>query len=593
MTAIHRMVPALLCAGAFVAVPAAVPAAANLSPAALELLNPSAMFLSACGQRKRSMLPDRIQTAMLQDMEDWYAEAPPLYDDLGNIGFDISTKNERAQKFFNQGFALLYGFNHQEAIRAFREAQRLDPECAMCFWGEAFAHGPNINAPMDPRVLGATMSALERAKALRPLATPRERMLIDAVAARYEHGAESDAQSDEEAFADAMLRVAAAYPLDDHIAAIAAEAQMNTQPWDYWEAGGYAPKGRIGHAIRLVEGIIARNPTHAQAQHLYIHLYEASAFPGQAEAAADRLAEPLVPNSGHLVHMPAHLYYVVGRFKDSIRANVAAAKIDEAYLETSPIMGLYRFGYYPHNVHFIVTSAQMAGDMETALSQAAKLREILSVEVTSQFPWTQPVDAAPFFAYAQFASPDDILALEAPDARLPYVTAAYHYARAVARAMQQDRAGFDTEIAAMRNIDGATDWSDMIDGGVPAPTLMKLAETVAEARYHLAAGDAAAAIPLLEEAVALEADVNYFEPPYWYYPVSQTLGAAKFMAGDAAGAKRAFMAALAKQPGNGWSLWGLAQAEEALGDRSAAQASMAAFETAWLGDEDWLKMARL
>ncbi|MBZ6377499.1 hypothetical protein B5C34_04615 [Pacificimonas flava] len=592
-----KLVPALLGAAACFSLPATTPATANLSPQAMRLLDPSAMFLQSCGQTARSMLPERVQFAQAGDMEAWYKTRPPLYDDLGGIGFEITTASEEAQRYFNQGFALLYGFNHQEAIRAFREAQRLDPDCAMCFWGEAFAHGPNINAPMDPRVLGATRAALARAEELKIGASERERMLIDAVAIRYRNGAQTDlqadAQSDEDAFADAMLQVAAAYPLDDHIAAIAAEAQMNTQPWDYWGAGGFTPKGRIGHALRLVEGIIARDPNHAQASHLYIHLMESSANPAQAEAAADRLAAPLVPNSGHLVHMPAHLYYRIGRFADSIRANVEAARVDEEYLATSPIQGLYRFGYYPHNVHFIVTSAQMAGDMETALSQAEKLREILSVEVTSQFPWTQPVDAAPYFAYAQFGTPEDILALEAPDSRLPYVVAAHHYARAVAYALLRDEASFAAELTAMRALGAETDWSAMIDGGVPVPVLLALADKVAQARLHLANNAPERAIPLLEEARALEADVNYMEPPYWYYPVSQTLGAAHYMTGDAAKARDAFRAALVTQPGNGWALWGLARAEEALSRPASAAAAEAAFAKAWLGEPGWLSMARL
>jgi tetratricopeptide (TPR) repeat protein len=574
--------------------PSAAPVAARLSPEAMRLLNPSLTFLQACGQgAKRSLLPARLQLAMATDTAAALDKTPPLYEGLGKISFDISTGNERAQAYFNQGLTFLYGFNHEEAIRAFREAQRLDPKCAMCFWGEAFAHGPNINAPMDPATIAPTIAALEKARALKDTARPKEAALIDALARRYTTDAKADRAAYDAAYADEMLKVAAAYPLDNDVAALAAEAQMDTQPWDYWEPGGVTPKGRIPAAIDLVEGILARDPNHAQADHLYIHLMEASANPGQAEAAADRLAGPLVPASGHLVHMPGHLYYRIGRFADSIRVNVDAAKVDEAYLAQSPLKGLYRFGYYPHNVHFIVTSAQMAGDMTTALQQADKLRQVLNTDVTAQFPWTQPVDAAPYLAYAQFAAPAQIMALKAPDKRLPYVTAMWHYARAAAFAQNRDKRGFEGELAAMKRLADTTDWQPMIDGRVPVPTLLKLAETVARGKYAMAEGRHDDAIKLYEAAAALEAQVSYMEPPYWYYPVRQSLGAARFAAGDYEGAKADFMATIAQSPNNAWALWGLQQAQLKLGDSAGAEATAAAFDKAWLGKDEWLTMARL
>ncbi|PTQ11583.1 hypothetical protein CLG96_09140 [Sphingomonas oleivorans] len=571
-------------------------AAPSFSAEMLGRLDPSPQLGSICGRQgmRGQALRARLQLAAA------YQPAPAMSDDpvtllpgLGNIRFRISTANDMAQRYFDQGLALTYGFNHAEAIRSFREAQRLDPRCAMCWWGEALAHGPNINAPMAPEVIARAVVASGRASTLKRGATPVERALIDALALRYSDDPKADRAALDRRYADAMLDVARRFPQQDDVALLAAEAVMDTRPWDYWEGDGRTPKGKIGEAIGLVETVLARSPDHPQAAHLYIHLMEASAEPARAEAAADRLARPLAPNAGHLVHMPGHLYFRVGRFADSIRVNVAAARVDEAYLARSKEAGIYRFGYYPHNVHFIVTSAQMAGDMETAIREARRLRAILNTDVSAAMPWVQPVDAAPYLAYAQFASPAEIFALPPPDARLRYATAIWHYARAVARAQQRDDDGFATELAAIREIRETTDFKPMEDQLVPASQLLRLAELVAAGRRAYAHGRYEEAVVLYEQAASLEDGIRYMEPPFWYYPVRQSLGAALFRAGRLKDARQAFLAALAQSPNNGWVLFGLAATHRALGDRVSAAAAETALERAWLGDRRWLRMDRL
>ena len=397
-------------------------------------------FICGQAQPRGAALPSKFQFA-LASMK--MASVPagdgpvPLIAGLDKVGVPVATSSAKAQQYFNQGLALTYGFNHDGAIRSFRAAQALDPECAMCFWGEAYAYGPNINAPMDPAVNARTIAAVERAMALRDRATPWERDLIAATAMRYNMDAKADRPALDLAYAAAMQRVAAAHPANDDIAVLAAEAIMDTRPWDYWEADRRTPKGGIGTAVKLVEGVLSRNPNHPQAIHLYIHLMEASA-PEKAEASADRLAKPLMPGAGHFVHMPAHLYHVLGRYRDSIKANVAAAKADEAWLAQTDEAGVYRYGYYPHNVHFIITAAQFGGDKATALDQSARLRGILGVDVAIALPWVQVIYAAPYFAHAQFSLPAEILAQPAPDPRLPYATGMWHYSRAVGAALKND-----------------------------------------------------------------------------------------------------------------------------------------------------------
>jgi tetratricopeptide (TPR) repeat protein len=578
---------------AIVAIPATVPASAALTPAALRLLDPATSFQQACGKgRARSLLPQRVQYAMLQETPEYDIE-PPLYEGLGGVDFGLSSANAEARGYFNQGLMLLYGFNHEEAIRAFRAAARRDPDCAACHWGEAFAYGPNINAPMDPRTHAPAWAALQKALTLKDKASPRERALINALAERYAETMPADLTPLNKAFAAAMMQVAKDYPLDADIAALAAESMMTVNPWDYWQPDGLEPYPHMVPAFTLVERALAREPNHPQLAHLYIHLIEASANPAQAEAAADRLAKTGPAAAGHLVHMPGHLFYRVGRYGDAIRVNVDAARADEAYLEASPLRGVYRFGYYPHNVHFIVSAAQMAGDLDSAVAQANKLSRILNADVTASFPAFQPVEAAPYLAHAHFSPPATIMALKAPDPRLPYVQAMYHYARAVAQAQLKNRKGFDAELGAMLKLARETDWKPMTDGLVPVPALIEVAEHVARGRLAMAEKRYADAVKFYRKGAEAETRVTYTEPPYWYYPVNQSLGGALYMTGDYEGAEAAFMAALVKYPGNAWALWGLAETQRKMGDVAGAQATTAAFDKAWLGKKNWLTMAKL
>jgi tetratricopeptide (TPR) repeat protein len=565
----------------------------GVSPRVLAALDPSALAATACGARRgASALAGELLIAQAVAAPASRAAAIPLYPDLTASPFPVTTRNAQARRYFSQGLTMAYGFNHSGAVRSFREAQRLDPECAMCWWGEAVALGPNINAAMDDRDRGAALNAMDRAMALRSRASPVERALIEAVAKRYSRDPKADRASLDGAYADAMLEVARRFPADDDVAVLAAEAVMDTSPWNYWQADKKTPVGRSGEAVRLVEAVMRRNPGHAQGAHLYIHLLEAS-DPRRAEAAADRLSRGRPASAGHLVHMPGHIYHLRGRYADTIAVNVAAARADEAFIKSADDRSLVRYGYYPHNIHFIVTSAQMAGDMSTAIAEARRLRTVLDPETSAKIAWIQAIDAAPYLALAQFAAPDAILAAPAPDARLPYAAAMRHYSRAVAYAQLRDRAGFDREIAAMEALKASDAFAGMIEQGVPAGDLVSLAQTVARGRLAMAQGRYDEAVGLYQQAVVLEARVPYQEPPYWYYPVNQSLGAALFMAGRRAEASAAFRAALAQAPNNGWVLYGLARSEAAQGHRLEAAAASRALSKAWQGKRGWLRMDRL
>lgn len=512
---------------------------------------------------------------------------------LGPTRLKVTTRSPEAQAWFDQGLMLAYGFNHDAAIRSFRKAQALDPTCAMCFWGEAWARGPNINAPMDAGQTPEAIAAARKARSLAANATPREQALIEAVQTRYSMDEGADRAALDQAFSAAMRKVADRFPADDEIQLMAAEAVMDTQPWAYWEADGVTAKGDAGWAVERVERVLKRSPEHPQAAHLYIHLVEASKTPQRAEPYADRLNKPLVPTAGHLVHMPAHIYYRLGRFGDAYASNVAAARADEAFFQANPESTIYRYGYYPHNVHFLVASAQMAGDRNAALSEAARLRKVLDVETAMRAPWVEAIWAAPYFAHAQYGAPADILAQPAPDKRLPYANGMWRYSRAVAHAMQGDPAGVERELVQLRSLRDTTDFEKTETGGLPARTLLNIAEEVAWGRLAYRQGAYERAIQHFQKAAELEDQVAYMEPPFWYYPVRQSLGAAQLAAGKPADARQTFTTVLARHPNNAWALYGLAESQKAVGDKAGEARSRAALQKAWRGDPGWLRLERL
>jgi tetratricopeptide (TPR) repeat protein len=292
---------------------------------------------------------------------------PPLWDGLGTRSYKITTNEPQAQAYFNQGLLLAYGFNHDEARRAFREAQRRDPECAMCFWGEALVLGPNINMPFAEEAIAPAYAAVQKAQALaasntKNPVTGRERALITALATRYSPDPKAERAVLDAAYAAAMAEASKLFPDDNDIAVLFAEAVMDLSPWDYWKPGGAEPNPQSAPIVPTLERVLAREPNHPGALHYYIHAVEASDRPWRAEAAADRLRGAL-PGAGHMVHMPSHIYYRIGRYFDALAVNKDAAAADENYLKASDApMGVYRLGYYPHNVHFILASATMSGD---------------------------------------------------------------------------------------------------------------------------------------------------------------------------------------------------------------------------------------
>jgi tetratricopeptide (TPR) repeat protein len=516
---------------------------------------------------------------------------PPLWEGLGRVTYRITTANEQAQSYFNQGLRLAYAFNHGEAQRAFRKAQKLDPDCAMCFWGEALVLGPNINLPMQEDAVAPAFAAAEKARMLAPRASAREQALIAALSTRYTRDAKADRAPLDAAYAAAMEKVAAQFPDDNDIAVLYAEAVMDLSPWNYWQPGGREPNQQSGPIVPTLERVLARDPDHPGAIHYYIHAVEASDRPERAEPHADRL-RGAVPGAGHLVHMPSHIYYRVGRYLDALADNKTAAEVDEKYLAaTNAPMGVYRLGYYPHNVHFVLASAQMAGDGPTVLAAAEKLRGLIPDEVARDLAGVQPIKAAPYFAHALFSPPATVLALPDPG-DIPYVKAMWHYARGIARAAQGDLTAAKAEAEAIAALEGG-DFALHKASGIPAQDVLALARTVIEARVAQRHGDKAAAIERFERAAALQDGLPYYEPPYWYYPVRQSLAVALMQAGRLDEAEEQFERALKRAPSNGWSWYGLAELYKARGMADRASRLEAELAKMWIGDRQQLELSKL
>ncbi len=500
----------------------------------------------------------------------------PLLHGIGPLHVPMSTTSELAQKYFDQGFTLLYGFNHHEAIRSFKEAARLDPTCGICWWGIALAYGPNINQPMGKEAIPEAWKALLTAQSLRAGETPQEQAYIDAVATRYNESGEGRATLDR-AYADAMAKLVAAYPDDLQAATLYAESLLDLMPWDYYQADG-APKPETKLLLAQLERVKAANPEHPGALHYYIHAVEATTTPERAEPAADALSD-LVPVAGHLVHMPGHIYLRVGRYHDAITANEAAAAADEDYIAQCNAQGFYPAVYYPHNLHFLWYAAMMEGQKKLSLDTARKMAQHVPIDFARSTPEVQQYLPVPIYTLVRFAMWDEMLAEAAPPDGVPFATAMWHYGRGVAYA---HKGAIDQAHAELKVLQAAADLGatvkiqgrpEIINGMVSVATDIL---TAAIANAH---ADHAAEIAALEHAVKTQDGLLYTEPPYWYYPVRQSLGAAYLRAKRPADAQRAFEADLAYFKNNGWSLWGLSEAIAAQGKDAAT--TRAAQQVAW------------
>jgi tetratricopeptide (TPR) repeat protein len=508
-----------------------------------------------------------------------------LLPGLGHYPFKITTTQPEAQRWFNQALMLTYGFNHDAAERSYLKAAQIDPECAMCWWGAALVLGPHVNATMDPADNPKAWQSLQRAVALAPKASAREREFIHALEARYAANPPDDRRPLDEAYAKATGALVAARPDDLDAKVFRAEALMDLQPWDYYDEK-LQPKGNTAEVVSLLETVMKQDPNHAGALHLYVHAVEASANPERGVVAADKL-RTLIPGSGHLVHMPAHIYSRVGRWHDAVIANQVAIAADNDYLATCGrnAKGVYPLGYVPHNPHFLWFAASMEGASKVAQDAARKTAQRVNLpDLMRQpgFAGLQHYWMTPWFDNVRFGRWDEIRAAPNPAPDLPYVTAIWNYAQAMA-AVRQDRMDDAnrhyaelSKLAADPVMTTLTVWDRY-----PLAHAANIAERTVYAELALARGDQVAAIAAFTEAVAIEDRIPYDEPPGWHSPVRQSLGAVLLAAGRPSDAERVYREELQRNPQNGWSLKGLALALRQQQRNDEAAAVEKQFQAAW------------
>ena len=485
----------------------------------------------------------------------------PLYKDLGDHHFRITTSSKVAQQYFDQGLKLVYGFNHAEAVRSFRAAQEADPKCAMCFWGEARAFGPNLNGAMDSASGIVAYAAVQKAKQLAPRTSAKEQAFVNALSRRFAASPMSGQSVRDTSYAKAMQKLAAAYPRDDDAHTLHADAQMNLSPWDYYREGVAKPNAAA--ALKALELVTKRSPKHAGACHFYIHAVEA-ANPELALPCAERLPS-LMPGAGHIVHMPAHIYIRVGRYNDAIDRNVHALHADEQHIADLAPDGAYRLAYYPHNAHFLWFVATMAGREDIAIEAAKKTAELTNTEMMRApgLGALQHYLVTPLFAAVRFERWNDVLNATSPEGDLAYPTGVYHYARAMAYSARGDFAKAKSELTSLdekrssQALDGVTIW-----GFNSAKAVLDIAYEAAAGDIALREGNVQQAIERFRKGIVLEDKMGYDEPPTWHLPVRHQLGHALLVAGDKKAAERAFQEDLKRHPKNKWSLDGLAKAQK-------------------------------
>jgi tetratricopeptide (TPR) repeat protein len=506
-------------------------------------------------------------------------DAEPFFRGLGIHARKVSTKSETAQRYFNQGLAFLYAFNHDEAIRSFEAAAAADADCAMAYWGIALANGPHINNPaVDEKHAQAAWKALTRARELTAQATAIERELIEALAKRYAQPQPKDRKPLDEAYAEAMRKLWKAHPDDADIGALAAEAMMDLRPWDQWTLDG-KPQPGTDDVLRTLDAVLAKSPQHPLALHLLIHAVEASAHPERAEAAADRLRD-LEPGLGHLVHMPSHIDVRRGRWQQAVIANQKAIAADKAYRQTVPNQGFYRL-YMAHNHHMLAYAALMQGQSKQATEAIQDmLAGIPEDSIKHSAAMMDPFFALPYEVQMRFGRWDAILAEPKPRDCFPITRALWRFARGVALAaknnLDEARAEQSAFLAAVEAVP-----KDTVSGKNKAHDVLGIAERMLAGEILYREGKIDEAVAALREAVGREDKLRYIEPPDWIQPVRHALGAALLDAGRFADAESVYREDLSRYPENGWSLYGLARTLRMQGRSGEAAAASARFDKVW------------
>ena len=502
----------------------------------------------------------------------------PRFKGMGRHHHPVTTKWELAQRYFDLGLTLCFNFNHAEAIRSFTAASQIDPDCAMAYWGVAFAHGPHVNAPMETNVVPRAWEALQKAISLKPKVTEKERDYIDALAKRYTNELLTDRSHLDKAFAEAMENVAKKHPDDIDAQVLYAEALMDTSPWNYW-GEDMTPKPEAVKALAAIESVLRRVKAHSGADHLYIHLVEAGPNPEKGIPSADRIGR-LTPGAGHLVHMASHIYVRVGRYHDAVVVNERAARADEDYARIARPVGMYPGGYYPHNVHFLWFANDLEGRSKHAIAAAQKVGQYTTGLLCGAIEGPRQ-RYLPLLAYARFGRWEDILKQSAPADQYGFDQAMAHYARGLAFAATEKPDEAEKELRRFKDLQGSAPVKSMDNPYFPGTKILAVGEQVLSGKIAAARGLTNDMVSHMRKAVAAADELPYMEPPYWYYSAKLSLGAALLKAGHGAEAEKTFREDLKEFPNCGWPLFGLWHSLRAQGKAQEAQEVSRQFKKAW------------
>ncbi len=525
--------------------------------------------------------------AQQSDMQMKSAEKPvELLSGLGSWHHATSTKNADAQSFFDQAFRMIYGFNHEEAVRSFKRAAELDPGMAMAWWGVAIALGPNINLDVDPDRERAAYEAVQKALSLAKNAPANERDYIAALAKRYAHDPKADLKKLAVDYKNAMGELVKKYPDDLDAATLYAESAMDLHPWQLWSAEGKPAEG-TEEIVAVLESVLKRNPDHPGAIHYYIHAVEASPHPERALAYAPKLPR-LMPMAGHLVHMPAHIYERVGDYSSAAKSNLDAAAADESYFKATGVHGVYSM-YYVHNLDFLAIANGMQGRYRDAIESSNKLIEFTRPMI-KDMPMFEPVLAKSLLMWERFHRWDEIMKQPEPDASLPSTLAVWHFARGMAFAWRGEIANAEAERQAFQKAEKAVPVNSMSSLN-PTPKLLLIAEEVLGARIAEALHDNKTALELLSKGLSDEDSLAYDEPPQWFHPVREILGGFLLRRGKAAEAEKVFRADLERNRHSGRSLFGLIESLKAQNKTSDAAVVQKEFAAAWKNADTKLSAA--
>jgi tetratricopeptide (TPR) repeat protein len=560
------------------------------------LIGPAMLILTSSQPEKKPEATNRFlnQTYCAPSFDPSKLDAAdaPIFKGLGNLHYPITTNSAKAQQYFDQGLTLVYAFNHGEAGRSFKAASKLDSTAAMPYWGLAMVLGPNYNATLDPTSLDEINEVINKATKYSAKASPSAKALISALRQRFPEKEVNDMTPYNDAYSAAMKKAHEEFPGDVNIGVLYVDALMNEHPWDLWSRNGDA-KQWTPAIVEILEKILTAAPDHVGANHMYIHLMEASPKVAQAIPAANRLRD-MLPAAGHILHMPSHIDIRTGDYHKGVVVNEIASSADSSYIAQCKVQGVYPMMYYPHNIHFLAACAFLEGNSKKAIDAAWSIARHSDKTHIYENVSIQHYSIIPYYMLTQLGKWDDVLTLQQPDTALIYPLAIWHYARGMAFSGKNDAANAVKELEAIARISKDPRLTSFLIWGVnSAGQLTRIATNVLAGQIKAKNGSFDEAITLLGQARDTEDSLMYQEPPDWFFSTRHTLGHILLQAKKFEDAEKVYLQDMITYPENGWALMGLYQSLMGQGKIREAKLVKTRFDKAWKWSDLLISSSRI